>query len=90
LVLGPAREVHGNVRVDRACPASQLRVIVAAPWQELAVNADGRFTVPAAAPWTHLTLVGCDRRQDVELADFKGGAIELALPTVPPAAPTKH
>jgi len=87
LVLGPARKVHGKVRVDQACPAAQLRVIVPRPWQELAVNAEGRFTVPAAAPWTHLTLVGCGRRQDAELADFKDGAVELALP---PAAPTKH
>jgi hypothetical protein len=90
LVLGPAREVHGKVRVEQACPASQLRVVVARPWQEVAVNGEGHFTVPAAAPWTHLTLVGCGRRQDAELADFKGGAVELALPIAPPSAPTKH
>jgi hypothetical protein len=40
LVLGPAREVRGKVRLDQACPASQLHVVVAAPWQEVAIDAE--------------------------------------------------
>src|SRR5206468_6622360 len=59
LVLGPAREVHDNVRVDRACPASQLRVIVAAARQEAgasSVRCNGRLAGRLVVPQRPLNL----------------------------------